>query len=72
MLQPYAQADSQIARKHKGTGLGLPLARQLAGLHEADFTLESEVGRGTAVVLAFPSRRFAGGSSSVTPPARAG
>jgi signal transduction histidine kinase len=73
VLQPYAQADSQIARKHKGTGLGLPLARQLAGLHEADFTLQSEVGRGTAVVLAFPSRRFAGGNTlAPSPPAKAG
>ena len=59
VLQPYAQADSQVARKHKGTGLGLPLARQLAGLHEAEFRLDSEVGRGTSVVVAFPQRRFA-------------
>src|SRR5690606_36016266 len=29
-LQPFRQVDSSIARRHEGTGLGLPLARELA------------------------------------------
>jgi signal transduction histidine kinase len=72
VLQPYAQADSQVARRHKGTGLGLPLARQLAGLHEAEFRLDSVVGRGTSVVVAFPQRRFAADKTREPPAAQAG
>ena len=58
-------ADGQIERvfeefyqvpgaKRGGTGLGLPLARRLAGLLGGTLTLSSEPGRGTTAVLRLP------------------
>jgi len=56
-LSPFGQIDSKIARRHKGTGLGLPIARSLAQLHGGDLTLESASGIGTTVTVQLPSER---------------
>src|ERR1700759_2005773 len=34
----YGQVDSRIARKHQGTGLGLPISRALVELHGGALT----------------------------------
>ena len=60
VLEPFGQADAALARTHEGTGLGLPLSKRLAELHEAVFTLESKIGKGTRVRLRFPVERLAG------------
>jgi signal transduction histidine kinase len=56
-LTPFGQVDSQLNRKYEGTGLGLPLTRQLLDLHDADLTIASEIGRGTRVTARFPPNR---------------
>ena len=56
-LSPYGQIDSELARKHAGTGLGLPLARSLMRLHGGDLTIESEPSKGTTVTATFPDTR---------------
>ena len=56
-LSPYGQIDSELARKHAGTGLGLPLARSLMRLHGGDLTIESQSGTGTSVAATFPDAR---------------
>ena len=56
-LEPFGQIDSSLARQHQGTGLGLPLTRQLVELHGGSLTLESEVGRGTTVTVTLPPWR---------------
>jgi signal transduction histidine kinase len=38
----------------KGTGLGLFLSRETAQAHGGDLSIESEVGKGTTVVLSLP------------------
>ncbi|MDH3475554.1 MAG: ATP-binding protein, partial [Rhodospirillales bacterium] len=53
----FGQVDSKLARKYEGTGLGLPLSRNLMQLHGGTLRVESEVGEGTSVTLRFPSRR---------------
>ena len=53
----FRQIDSQLSRKYEGTGLGLPLARQLMELHCGRLVLESEVNVGTTVTIYFPSER---------------
>ncbi|HWD57319.1 MAG TPA: ATP-binding protein [Stellaceae bacterium] len=56
-LQPFGQIDNSLARPHGGTGLGLPLAQRLVELHGGTMTIDSELGRGTTVVVVLPSER---------------
>jgi signal transduction histidine kinase len=44
-----------FSSKSNGTGLGLSICRHLAGTHGATFGVESTVGKGTTVQLAFPA-----------------
>jgi signal transduction histidine kinase len=60
IFRPFGQVDSSLTRRFEGTGLGLPLTRGLVELHGGTVTLESEVGRGTAVTIRLPDRRKAG------------
>ncbi|MDA1100355.1 MAG: ATP-binding protein [Proteobacteria bacterium] len=53
-LQPFSQVDSTLGRRYEGTGLGLPLARQLVELHDGKLWIESEPGRGTDVIVRLP------------------
>ncbi len=57
-LERFGQIDSTMARRHEGTGLGLPLSSQLAKLHGGSLTLESEVNVGTTVTVILPSWRL--------------
>jgi PAS domain S-box-containing protein len=59
-LEPFGQIDSGLARKHEGAGLGLPLSRALAELHDARLEIRSEVDVGTAVSVIFPKSRAVG------------
>jgi signal transduction histidine kinase len=54
---PFQQVDGSLARKHEGTGLGLPLVKSLTELHGGKLHLESEVGVGTTVTVWFPPDR---------------
>jgi signal transduction histidine kinase len=58
-LQPFGQVDGGLDRRHNGTGLGLPLARELAGLHGGSLNVASEKGHGTTVTVALPATRVA-------------
>jgi len=64
-MAPFGQVDSALTRKHEGTGLGLPLAKQLIELHGGSFALESAVGIGTTVTLTLPPER------AIAPPEQA-
>ncbi|MDE3116287.1 MAG: PAS domain S-box protein, partial [Pseudomonadota bacterium] len=57
-LTPFGQVDSQIARKHEGTGLGLPITRSLVRLHGGELTIESAPGKGTTITAEFPAGRL--------------
>jgi signal transduction histidine kinase len=56
-LERFGQIDSAMGRKHTGTGLGLPLAKELTELHGGALTIESELGTGTTVTVTFPPAR---------------
>ncbi|MGH6977654.1 MAG: ATP-binding protein [Stellaceae bacterium] len=58
-LTPFGQVDSTLSRGHEGTGLGLPLARAMATLHQADLRIISTPGAGTTISLVFPKSRIA-------------
>ena len=57
VFDPFVQADSGLARRYGGVGLGLPIARRIARLHDGDVTLESIEGAGTTASLILPRRR---------------
>ena len=48
------------SRSTEGTGLGLSLVKSIADLHGGSISVQSEVGRGTAVTLRFPRLPTAG------------
>lgn len=54
IFQEFAQIRSSIQRQVKGTGLGLPLSRRLAGLLGGTLVVESAVGSGTTFKLSLP------------------
>jgi signal transduction histidine kinase len=56
-LERFGQVDGGLARRHEGSGLGLPLARKLAELHGGSLTLQSETGRGTTGTVILPASR---------------
>ena len=53
VFEPFRQVDSSVARKHEGTGLGLPLTQRLTELHGAKLEVDSKLGRGTTVSIVF-------------------
>ncbi len=57
LMEPFGQADCDLNRQYDGMGLGIPLAANLAKLHGARLTAQSEVGIGTTVTLTFPRGR---------------
>jgi signal transduction histidine kinase len=58
-MEPFGQVANALVRHHDGTGLGLPLARALAELHGAVFTLDSRPGKGTRAAFRIPPSRVA-------------
>jgi len=58
VLERFGQVDSKLARKHKGTGLGLPLVKELVELHGGTLGMTSKLGVGTTVTVTFPRTRI--------------
>ncbi|TCD16599.1 PAS domain S-box protein [Oricola cellulosilytica] len=56
-LQPFQQVASLGRMRGDGTGLGLPLTKALVEANRAEFAIQSEPGRGTAVEIVFPPSR---------------
>jgi signal transduction histidine kinase len=57
-LAPFDQIERKVRRKQEGTGLGLPLAKQLTELHGGTLKIESEVDIGTTVTIMLPPSRM--------------
>jgi PAS domain S-box-containing protein len=57
-LSPFGQIDSRLARKHDGTGLGLPICRSLLELHGGELRLTSTPNVGTTLTAWFPPQRL--------------
>jgi signal transduction histidine kinase/CheY-like chemotaxis protein len=55
IFEEFAQIDSNMQRRVKGTGLGLPLSRKLAQLLGGDVSVESTVGLGSCFHLVIPT-----------------
>ena len=57
-LERFGQVDSSLARKYEGTGLGLPLAKQLVELDGGTLSIESAANVGTTVHITLPASRI--------------
>lgn len=56
-LEPFGQVRKSASLAHDGTGLGLSITQKLLALHQAELTIESEVGKGVRVRITFPANR---------------
>jgi signal transduction histidine kinase len=55
-LDPFGQINSAIAGKHRGTGLGLSLAKMLTELHGGQLAIDSTPNAGTRVNITLPGQ----------------
>jgi signal transduction histidine kinase len=67
VLKPFEQADSSLARKHEGTGLGLALVKAMIELHGGKLVLKSTLGIGTEVTIVFPAERLIHDGAAAVP-----
>ncbi len=51
----FAQIENSLSRKVGGTGLGLPIAKQLLEKHNGMIWCESEIGKGSEFIFALPA-----------------
>jgi len=58
VFQPFVQVDGRLNRKYEGVGLGLPLTRRLVEIHGGTLKIESELGRGTTVIVDLPPQNY--------------
>ncbi len=65
VFERFKQADSSVSRKYGGTGLGLPISKQLAKLMGGDIFLSSEAGKGSTFSLLLPLKITSGSSSEI-------
>lgn len=54
VFEKFYRSKNPLAAKVTGSGLGLPIAREVARLHGGDVTLESELGKGSTFTLTLP------------------
>lgn len=60
-LAPFGQVNAPgHVNISQGTGLGLPLAKAMAELHDGKLTIDSDLGKGTTVTVLFPASRMKG------------
>jgi signal transduction histidine kinase/CheY-like chemotaxis protein len=55
IFQEFTQVPNPLQKRVRGTGLGLPLTKKLAGLLGGDVSVESELGRGSTFSARIPS-----------------
>ena len=52
--RPFVQAESSLQRRFEGAGIGLSIVRGLAELQYGSMQIDSELGKGTNVVIQLP------------------
>jgi two-component system, cell cycle sensor histidine kinase PleC len=68
-LASFGQGTNAIKSAEQGTGLGLPIAKNLIDLHGGSFMLRSKLREGTEVIVTFPPERVMAGLAPLDEPA---
>jgi len=58
-FEQFRQIDNSYTKRFEGTGLGLPLAKQLVELHGGTVAVTSKPSAGTEVRIRLPAHRLA-------------
>lgn len=72
LFRPFEQADGSISRRYGGSGLGMAIVDRLVALMGGRIEVESELGRGTAIIVNLPlkpAQEEAAPASAVATPA---
>ncbi|MBD3183678.1 PAS domain S-box protein [Candidatus Poribacteria bacterium] len=56
LFEPFVQLDSKLSRRHRGTGLGLALVKQLVHMHNGSISVESKKAKGSRFSFSLPWR----------------
>ena len=64
VVLPFRQVENAFSTSHEGTGLGVPIAIELARLHGGTLLYESALGKGTTATLVLPADRVVGRSDT--------
>ena len=64
VFESFGQGRHDAVLADKGTGLGLPIVKGLAGAHGGRVELQSEVGKGTSVTVILPPERIVAAAES--------
>lgn len=64
-LEPFEQSDMSRAKDMDGLGLGLPIAKAVAGLHGGDLRIDSAPGNGTRIAIVLPASRVSSPESDL-------
>lgn len=54
IFSPFSQADASINRKYQGTGLGLPIAKEIITLLGGEIDLKSKIKHGSTFTVTIP------------------
>ena len=54
LFEPFEQQDGSIARRFGGTGLGLPITKNLIDMMQGDIGVRSQEGKGTTFIVELP------------------
>jgi len=64
LTERFYRVDRSRSRESGGTGLGLAITKHIAMRHEAELTIDSELGQGSTFSLIFPESRIAEGDQT--------